>query len=251
MMNHNPTADLQTVNLSQDGRPQYRLGDAVLKRNEAYGQTAFDEVVDHPEVFAGSLLCDYADVIDRASSDPQWSILKVVLDDKVRRDALKLPQEDELVVHLRLGNSKGFEGLASSLVEYTVAVIKDIQEPINRITLVCAIHFGISHIRKHAGNDQVSNEIDQNVELVSRVLTTLHEQGIAAQLRSSLDIDADFAYLANASHLVLGNGHFALCAAMVSQAQCYVPPWALSGMEADTLDLIGRRPELVGSRRVE
>ena len=54
------------------------------------------------------------------------------------------------------------------------------------------------------------------VELAPRDPVLLAEKGLAARVHSHEDVDRDFCFLANAGLLVLGNGHFSLCAARVS-----------------------------------
>ena len=66
---------------------------------------------------------------------------------------------------------------------------------------------------------------------VDEILCLLEAQGQAARLYSHEDIDRDFCFLARSKLLVLGNGHFSLSAAKISNARCLVPPWAKTGSE--------------------
>ena len=47
----------------------------------------------------------------------------------------------------------------------------------------------------------------------------------------------------NAKLLVMGSGHFSLCAAMISDAICFITPWAKTGSELKFEELINVDPQ--------
>ncbi|MEM7584917.1 MAG: hypothetical protein AAF560_16105 [Acidobacteriota bacterium] len=237
---HNPTR-VEVVNLKSDGRPQYRLGDAILKRDERYGRQALSMVANAKDCFEGTILYEYARRIDRDSSDPQWPVLFDVVRRKIPRLAIARPAEDELVAHLRLGNVKGYHYPATDLVDYVAAVLDHLPAEVARVSLVTAVHFGQGYLDQHDGGTQLQDDIAGYREKVAEILSLFGERGIEAKLVSHPDADTDFCYLAQAQTLILGNGHFSLCAAMISGAWTFVPPWATRGTYVDVGQLLGSR----------
>lgn len=231
---------IEIVNLIGDGRPQYRLGDAVLKRDASYGLMAFNLVATAKHYFDGTILYEYASKIDRSSNDPQWDVLKKAVARKTRELELEPPKEDELVVHLRLGNQKGFNQSPETFVDYIVGLINGIGAPISQVTIVTAIHYGKSYLVKHENEERVSKDSINNRETVRKIIDLLKEMKIAAVLYSHEDIDKDFCFLSSSKYLVLGKGHFSLCAAMVSDSVIFVPPWARRGAEVDIDELLNQ-----------
>ena len=234
---------LSIVNLHGTEHPQYRLGDAVLKRDTSYGKQAFERATAEPSPFPGSLLDSYARLINHASTDPQWKILRAVTRRRTADLRLELPRTDELVVHLRLGNAKGFDQPVETFVDYLTQMRT--AEGFERLTIVSAIHFGALYVAKHRESAQVESEISEATSTVARIIEELVAAGLDVQLRSNDEIDDDFCYLAGARRMVLGNGHFSLCAAMVSEATVFVPPWARSGAEVDVDQLLQSRSTIM------
>jgi hypothetical protein len=218
-----------SVNTLEDNRPQYRLGDAILMRQTPYGRRAFDFVASNRPLFEGTVLFEYAARIDRSNNGPQWEVLKEVVSEKTREIGLDPPRENELVIHLRLGDRKGFKLRPEKLVNYVMNLINRFDSPISQVTIVTAIHFGKLVLKNQMSAVQVSvATLGENAKL-QNIFDLFSERGRAARLYSHNEIDRDFCFLSNSRLLVLGNGHFSLCAAMVSQAECFVPPWTGSG----------------------
>lgn len=231
---------VEVVNLLEAGCPQYRLGDAVLKRDTSYGRTALNLVATAKHCFNGSILYEYSSKIDRASNDPQWGVLEKIVARKTLELELELPNENELVVHLRLGNQKGFGQTAETFVDYIAELIHGIEVPISLVTIVTAIHYGKSYLVGNKDKERISADISDNRETVRRIFALLEERHIDARLYSHEDIDKDFCYLSNSKFLVLGNGHYSLCAAMISGAVIFVPLWARQGAEVDIDELLNQ-----------
>jgi len=65
--------DIVVVSSLDGDRPQYRLGDAVLKCQYRHGQIAYLDVASNPDWLTETILCDYLFRIHLSSCDPQWS----------------------------------------------------------------------------------------------------------------------------------------------------------------------------------
>ncbi|HIF21318.1 MAG TPA: hypothetical protein EYQ27_05270 [Gemmatimonadetes bacterium] len=232
------------VNTLKDGRPQYRLGDAVLMRHTGFGRKAFAFIADNAHLFQRSVGVEYARSIDRDNPAPQWEVLEEVVRRRCSELDLELPRDDELVVHLRMGDVKGFKLRAEMLVEYIEKSISRLESPIRQVTVVTALHYGRSVLENELTESKLQDAISGELGKIEKVLGLFVESGLQARLHSHDDIDRDFCFLANARTLVLGNGHFSACAALVSRARCFIPPWARSGTEVDIDALLAARPRL-------
>lgn len=149
-----------------------------------------------------------------------------------------LPGSNELVIHLRLGNVKNYKGTPELLVDYTMDLIGGINVDVRAITVVTAVHFGETFYKGKSSRQEVSESVRHYADKTGRILELLANQGFAAGLYSHREIDRDFSYLAHSKYLVLGNGLFSLCAAMISEARCFVPPWAKTGTELEFGEMI-------------
>lgn len=216
--------NVEFVNTLEGKVPQYRLGDAVFFRHADSGKRAFNAVLTNPELFTGTILHTYATRIDRESTDPQWHILKDVVAEKTREIGLVPPREDELVVHLRMGDEKGFKLSPEVFVNYMDNIVTQERYTLDRITIVTALHYGKVRLTK-MGEEEVRSVTRREIHKVRAMVDLLSERGISTRIYSHQQIDLDFCYLANSRYLVLGNGHFSLCAAQISDALCAVPPW--------------------------
>ncbi|MFC1852295.1 hypothetical protein ACFL27_19025 [candidate division CSSED10-310 bacterium] len=234
---------IEIVNTLDDDRPQYRLGDAVLLRDNSCGKLALKYVATNQRHFKGTVLYEYASKIDQNNPEPQWKVLKEVVLKKTKEMKLDLPREDELVVHLRMGDTKGFKQSAELCVDYLKDVINRFEIPISQITLVTAIHFGKLLLENQMTKEQVLIAKLNNIKKIRKIFDLFSEKKLKARLYSHKDIDKDFCFLSNAKYLVIGNGHFSVCAAMVSNAECFIPPWAGKGIDVNIDELLNSRKD--------
>jgi len=207
-------------------------------------------VANNRPLFGGTVLFEYASRIDRSNNGPQWEVLKEVVSEKTRELGLVPPRENELVIHLRMGDRKGFKRRPEALVNYVMELINRIDSPISQITIVSAIHFGKLVLEDQMSAQQVSIATLSDKVKLKNIVDLFSTKGLAARLYSHEEIDRDFCFLSNARLLVLGNGHFSLCAAMVSQAECFVPPWAGSGSIINMSKMLESRAVCPAQHRV-
>ena len=232
---------VEVVNLRDDGRPQYRLGDAVLRRDQAYGRAALQMVAGAKSFFDGTILYEYACRIDQGSDAPQWSVLSDIVRRKSRQLELDGPAEDELVVHLRLGNAKGYLQPTATLVDHVTAILDGLRPVVSTVSVVTAIHHGATFLDRHGDEEPFQKANADSRNKVHEIMDLFAARDTAARLISRADIDTDFCYLANARFLVLGNGHFSLCSAMAGNAVTFIPPWARRGTDLDIEELLRSR----------
>ena len=232
--------DIKWVNFANKGEPQYRIGDAVLMRKHQYGRNALKIVLKNSELFKESILFEYANRIDQDDSDPQLDVLHSIVQKHIKAQKYTLPDKNELVVHLRLGNVKGYDSAPEILVNYIADLFKKKQHNMERVTIVSALHFGQTYFRKTLSVEKAQSMIQLYRNKIECILQSLSALGIKAKLYSNQEIDRDFCFLASSKLLILGSGHFSLCAAMISSAKCYEPPWIKTGSElvfSESLDI--------------
>jgi hypothetical protein len=120
-------------------------------------------------------------------------------------------------------------------------LIDGFDSPVSKITIVTAIHFGKTILENQSSGEQISIATAIDTARVKIIAGQFGQKGQSARIFSSREIDRDFCFLANTRRLVLGNGHFSLCAAMISDAECFVPPWARGGAEQNIDALLESR----------
>ena len=220
---------VERVNTLAGDKPQYRLGDAVLLRHTSGGMRAFEQVLNSPHYFSRTVLYDYAATINRNDSTPQWPVLKDVAFKHSQRPGFTTPHDNELVVHLRMGDTKGYKGSAEAFASYVLELVERSTGAFTQVTVVTAIHFGESLLRNKLSSHEVSVASRGETRKILEIVEAIASSGIAVNPISHQEIDRNFCYLTSSRHLVLGNGLFSLCAAMVSGAQFFMPPWIITG----------------------
>ena len=217
---------IETVNTLENDSPQYRLGDAVIYRHARGGERALAYVANSPQHFSGTFVYEYASKINRDDPDPQWAVLRDIVLRRSREREFEQPGADELVIHLRLGDTKGYKLTADVFVDYVVRLLDSLETRIHCVRIVTALHFGKLVLEDAHRADTMAGDISGDIIKVHQVMALFSARSIQASVYSHQNIDQDFSFLVHARYLLLGNGHFSLCAAMISGAQCFVPPWA-------------------------
>lgn len=238
--------NIAKVNTLERRKPQYRLGDAILLRHDTCGKQAFEFITKNPHLFEGSLLSDYADSIDVNNHGPQWSVLREATRSHLLKSGIELPDENELVVHLRMGDGKGYKPPAERILKYIEVVLQELDGSIAKVTIVTASHFGRSLLENKLTPSQLENERHRDNRCLSEILELLESRDVKTRIYSHSNIDQDFCFLSGAKYLVLGNGHFSLCAMMVSDAEVFVPPWTRTGSQIDINELILTKKQILG-----
>ncbi len=144
-----------------------------------------------------------------------------------------------------MGDGKGYKPPPERLFNYIEVVLQELECSIAKVTIVTASHFGRSLLENKLTPAQLEKERHRDNICLSQILELLERRDVKTRIYSHSDIDQDFCFLSGAKYLVLGNGHFSLCAMMVSDAQVFVPPWTRMGSQIDINPLIiSKRPLL-------
>ena len=178
--------NIQSLNT---GIVKYRLGDAILLRNSAIGTA---RGVLHP-TFKGTIGYEYVSMNDTAGD---IECMNRLIDKHIELHNYKLPEDDEVVVHLRIGDNGPPNRRRNKLVkdgefDRLVKLIKETARGFSdRIVVVTAVH-------------SVEGAGDSEYGIVKRLCSE-----IPVTIKSSPNIDEDFCYLARAKRLVVTKGNF-------------------------------------------
>lgn len=194
--------------VNDSGRPHYRLGDAIVHRNDAaedildtkYKGTIGQDYITKasPDSF------DFHNVTDKRGKGVDLELLKSLVQEHTDRYSYDTPSKDDLVIHVRTGDMKLVT--EKKQVNWMKRVIMR-----NRkcpIVIVTAMH---CHCHTKPGIGRLQEIIDF-AKLNNRSVT----------IRSSETPDADFCYLVNAKRLIVTNGNFSKLAYMCCGGDRYV-----------------------------
>ena len=166
------TLHIKSVNSDVHKIPQYRLGDAVLYRQHSAGQIVLNDILNNPDLFKSSILYKYGKSIDKQDKTPQWNVLRQITQSHTKQRDLKNPDDNELVIHLRLGDIKGFKESEESLVNRVFDDIQKSKTKINTVSIVTAIHFGKSVILNDLSPEDLQLKTDQEIQKATRIVHT-------------------------------------------------------------------------------
>ena len=179
--------NIQTLNT---GIVKYRLGDAVLLGNSAIGVAR--GVLN--EKFKGTIGYEY---VSKSSALADIKRLNGLIDKHIKLHNYKLPDDDEVVVHLRIGDNGEPHRPRGKLIDSDsefnrlVGLIKDAASGFSdKITVVTAMH-------------SVDGPQDDHYSVVDLLC-----ERIPVTIKSSANVDEDFCYLARAKKLIVTKGNF-------------------------------------------
>lgn len=179
--------NIQSVNNSH---VKYRLGDAVLLRNGAAypGRGVLNDR------YKGTIGYEY---ISTNGSKGDIKHMNRLIDKHIKKHGYKLPDDDEVVVHLRIGDNGEVRRPRDKLVkndaefERLVEIIEAACDGFSdKITVVTAMH-------------AVDGAQKEHYSVVNRLCDRL-----PVTIKSSTNVDEDFCYLARAKRLIVTKGNF-------------------------------------------
>jgi hypothetical protein len=216
--------------------PQYRLGDAVLFPETNWGEHARNQILSNPDLFKDSLAYEYLSKVKDNNYIFDKKIFTLSLEKYSKNLGINSAKKDQLCIHLRMGDSKAFRGSLDSIVNYVSSLIKESGSIINSVKLITALHFGKNFLVRTT-NELYLKRIRESFNLISSFGFKLKELGVRVIL-PGLDqdlimsgeglaerADKDLCKLYCSSFLILGEGHFSLCAGLVSKGKVFIPPW--------------------------
>ena len=167
---------IQVLNV---GHPKYRLGDAIMQANNASRHILHEK-------FRGTIGYEY---VKKSKSPRDVKRVNELVEKHIKLHNYKVPDDDEVVVHLRMGDAKLIKGDAE--FARLVDLIEDAARGFSdKITIVTAIH-------------AVANPKKSDYQIVDRLC-----EKMSVTIKSSANVDEDFCYLARAKKLIVTKGNF-------------------------------------------
>lgn len=192
----------------------YRFGDLIFK--DGGGRWESDrEVVKNNEEFKDTILCEYLTQVSN-DSEPDCELLKKIVQEHTLKNKYEIPVENELVIHLRLGDifqKSKYEKLRVKRLKKSVDrlfendnVLNSNPDALGKITVVTALHYGANETNgKHFFNKLSYN---QNLSFLKNVEERINERGFELNLVSNESTDLDLCYMANSKYFVKGCSNF-------------------------------------------
>lgn len=189
---------LLTESGSDRNKRHYRFSD-VIRHLGPYWRESTKFILKNKR-FEGSILREY---IERTpghnleSVNPNFiSVLKDIIQ---KRIPSRIPANDELVIHLRLGDvnrlSKDYKGIIEKYIS---------NQNIKKVTFCTAFHYGNDHdVNMHI---YTHTHLVENINKVKKMLRTLMSlQSVVIDVKSTQDIDDDFLFMCKAPHFEADN----------------------------------------------
>ena len=128
----------------------YRFGDLIFK--DGGGRWESDrEVVKNNEEFKNTILCKYLIQL-QDELEPDFDLLKKIVQEHTQEYKCEIPEENELVIHLRLGDifqKSKYEKLRVKRLKKSVDrlfendnILNSSPDALGKITVVTALHYG-------------------------------------------------------------------------------------------------------------
>lgn len=216
--------------------PQYRLGDAALFPQTNWGEHARNQILSNPCLFKDSLAYEYLLKVKDNNYIFDKKIFATALEKYSKNLGINNIKKDQLCIHLRMGDYKAFRGSLDSIANYVFSLIKERGLIINSVKLITALHFGKNFLARTT-NELYLKRIRESFNLIGSLGFKLQKLGIRVilpELNEDLIMsgeglaqraDKDLCKLYRSSFLILGEGHFSLCAGLVSKGKVFIPPW--------------------------
>lgn len=196
---------INKIKIIKDNK-HYRLGDVIYHKGGFWKNSTMNLLKD--ESFNNTILKNYILKCESNNLTKQMNpnfreVLKEIIDIKIEEKKIELPHENELVIHLRMGDVIVVNGFNRKKYEnYIHNYIK--KHNIKKCTF--CIVFQFVERNKWSYTDE---KLEKNKIKVQRILSKLiNKFNIYFDIKSSNDIDEDFIYMIKSKYFVSDNGGF-------------------------------------------
>jgi hypothetical protein len=189
----------------------YRIADVFLSRGERWEHSA-EQVASNPK-YDGTVLKRYLD-LNGIGTPPDFRLFYSVLKDYARSKEIPLPHEQEVVVHLRLGDVVVHDWYLSKDYVHEISRILVENPAINTLSIVACFGYGewsedSLHLRKKSPLWVYTEEKQtQNVTAITTLLSNIHSAfpQLRIKINSDSDIDRDIAYCVFSKNFIKDHG---------------------------------------------
>ena len=195
---------------SKSGKRHYRFGD-IIHHIGAYWKESNNFVLNNDR-FKDSILRDYIELCPNKNMHPtKFNYPRFLLDivkKKVKENKFIIPEKNELVIHLRIGDYIDRE--ERYLKRDYVKLIRDmckIHPYIDKITICTAFHYGNDKsIKKWLYTNKKHR---QNISRIRKLfIKLLRNINLPIDIKSSMNPDDDFVYMIEATNFIMDVGNF-------------------------------------------
>jgi hypothetical protein len=183
----------------------YQLGDHLLGRN-GKGEYDIKHYLITDSKFENTILGKLAKRMINKGNDEKERFKNTVeiINEIMKEKDYDLPQQNDIVIHLRLGDVFDLPSDEKYLTEKIprlepiLKIIKNNKHN-NRIVFVTAYSFGPG---KFSEGDRVKNGIEKSSQFMSKIIDNI-PPNMPHLIKSSESVDEDFIYLVNAKRLII------------------------------------------------
>jgi hypothetical protein len=192
--------DLLAKIVTLQSNPHYRVADVYYRRGVRWADST-KHVLSRPE-FEGTILRCYVE-LNGGTERQNIGLLWDVIEGATKRHDYPTPKPDELVIHVRAGDT----------IIQPWFLSQNLSEQIDRFDLPrCSlvIAFAFQEFAERNAWMFSQEKLDENLTRIRTEVEQLlfHHPGVQFDVVSSPNIDRDFAYMAAADHFVRDHGGF-------------------------------------------
>jgi hypothetical protein len=192
---------------SHDGRKHYRLGD-IIRQDGHYWKESIEFILNQ-DLYKDSILRRYLECCPhnnlKEKNKNYLPVLTNIINDKIK-EGFELPRDDELVIHLRLGDTVEFKWF---LQKDYCKIIKEYIDKFNikKVTFCTAFHYGnnLEYNKWIYTHEKHQLNILKLTEVFTKVIELFN---IIIDVKSSIDVDKDIIYMVKAKYLLEDHGGF-------------------------------------------
>tara|TARA_B100000886_G_scaffold104946_1_gene69957 strand:+ start:5345 stop:6115 length:771 start_codon:yes stop_codon:yes gene_type:complete len=184
----------------------YRYGDVIFNKG-FYWKDSIDFILENmPDSILGKYLQNKRNIYERESNDIICEKFNNVIKEHIKKNYIILPKDNELVIHLRVGDVVVKDWFLEKNYQY---IIKNYinKYGINKCTFCTAFHYG-NYIERNLWIYSDESHEKNKTKLYNLFKELTEQFKISFDVKSSPNIDDDFIYMLKAKHFVSDKGGF-------------------------------------------
>lgn len=190
------------IQILNNGKAKYRLGDAILLQN---GASLSEKGVTN-EQYKNTIGYDYCKATTECAN---IELVNKLIDEHIEKNNFTLA-EDELVIHLRIGENKF--GPCGNRKDPSKSKTVDSEDEVDK--LVSLVDDNFKRVVIVTAMHQVKNPEDSMYKSFELLYNKLQNKGFDVSIKSSANIDEDFCYISRAKNFIPTHGNFSVLAGL-------------------------------------
>jgi hypothetical protein len=182
----------------------YRVSDLFFREGMRW-QRDRETILTNPE-YRNTILYDY---LRTKEGEEDFHALRRVVREHTSRKQYKIPDEDDLVVHMRLGDvMKVPQRFNKAIARYSKLYNKTDLEPhsFSKTVVVTALHFGANELNGKYFYSDLAKE--KSFEVLRAFERRTNEFGLTLSVVSNENVDSDICFMASSRFFVKGLSGF-------------------------------------------